>query len=114
MTNYTPNTSNSYLSSDWGNNQAKTTALHIDHLADKASFAIEMLESALRGFDTLEKEIVDLSQSTTPPSREAIRAFAYRIDTHQQQLQDGLGRLKIMMTNIDKATDGIQQTRTSW
>lgn len=54
---FTPDPSPNYMSSDWGN--SKQTALHIDHLADKAKFAIEMLESALKGFDTIEKEIVD-------------------------------------------------------
>lgn len=111
---YTPDPTPNYMSSDWGNNQTKQTAQHIDHVADKAKFAIEMLESALKGFDTIEKEIIDASQSTNPPSRETIRAFAYRIDTHQQQLQDGLSRLKKMMEDIDKVTDTIQRPKTSW
>lgn len=103
-----------YMTSDWGSSKTKETALKIDHIADKAEFAIEMLESALRGFDTLEKEIVDMSNSTTMPSREQVRAIAYRIDTHQNQVSDGLNRLKYMMKDVDKATDNIQGVRTSW
>jgi hypothetical protein len=111
---YTPPTSPNYMSSDWGTTKTRETALKIDHVADKAKFAIEMLESALRGFDAIEKEIVDASQSTIPPSREALRAFAYRIDTYQKQVQDGLTRLKQMMVDIDHITDHIQSPKTSW
>jgi hypothetical protein len=112
---YTPPTiSPNYMTSDWGSSKTKETTMKIDHIADKAQFAIEMLESALRGFDTIEKEIVDLSNSSQMPSRESIRAFAYRIDTHQKQVQDGLERIKQMMLDIDKATDGIQSYKTSW
>ncbi|WP_410983227.1 hypothetical protein [Bacillus cereus] len=111
---YTPNPSPNYMSSDWGTYNTKTTALKIDHVADKAKFAIQMLESALKGFDTIEKEIIDASQSTNPPSRESIRAFAYRIDSCQNQLQNGLSQLKQMMEDIDKTTDTIQQSKTSW
>jgi translation initiation factor 2 alpha subunit (eIF-2alpha) len=115
MSDYTPNTTSpNYMSSDWGNSQAKYTAMNIDHVADKAKFAIEMLESALKGFDTIEKEIVDASNASNPITREGLRAFAYRVDTHQNQVQDGLNRLKQMMNDIDKATDGIQRQRTSW
>jgi hypothetical protein len=106
----TPN----YMTSDWGSSKTKETALKIDHIADKAQFAIEMLESALRGFDTIEKEIVDISNATQMPSREQIRAFAYRVDTHQKQVQDGLERLKQMMRDVDRATDNIQAVKTSW
>lgn len=114
MNSYVPPTSTpNYMSSDWGSSKTKETALKIDHIADKAEFAIEMLESALRGFDTLEKEIVDLSNASQMPSREQIRAFSYRIDTHQNQLQDGLSRLKQMMKDVDRATDNIQP-KTSW
>ncbi|CAM4242537.1 hypothetical protein BAMA_03140 [Bacillus manliponensis] len=111
---YTPKPTPNYMSSDWGTSNAKTTALKIDHVADKAKFAVQMLESALKGFDTIEKEIIDASESTTPPTRESIRAFAYRIDTCQNQLQDGLTQLKQMMEDIDKTTDTIQQSKTSW
>jgi hypothetical protein len=108
MSDYTPPNSPNYMSSDWGNYRTQHTANNIDHISDKAKFAIEMLETALRGFDTIEKEIVDVAQSQNLPSREQIRAFAYRIDTHQNQVQDGLNRLKQMMVDIDKATDNIQ------
>lgn len=115
MNSYVPPTSTrNYMTSDWGSSTTKETALKIDHLADKAQFAIEMLESALRGFDTLEKEIIDISNASTMPSREQIRAFAYRIDTHQNQLGDGLQRLKKMMHDVDKATDPIQGVKTGW
>jgi hypothetical protein len=115
MTNYNPNPkSPNYMSSDWGNSNTKMTAFHIDAISDKAKFAIEMLESALKGFDTIEKEIVDASNATNPISREGLRAFAYRVDTHQNQVADGLKRLKQMMDDIDKSTDQIQNQRTSW
>lgn len=112
--NYNPPTAPNYMTSDWGSSTTKETALKVDFIADKAKFAIEMLQTALAGFDTIEKEIIDASQATAPPSRETIRAFAYRIDTHQKQVQDGLDRLKLMMTDIDNATDRIQTPKTSW
>lgn len=115
MGSYTPPTQPvNYMTSDWGGTKSKETALKIDHIADKAQFAIEMLESALRGFDTIEKEIIDISNATQLPSREAIRAFAYRIDTHQNQVSDGLQRLRAMMVDVDRATDGIQGVRSGW
>jgi len=114
MSNYSPPPFPNYLSSDWGQSQAKYTAMNIDHIADKARFAIDMLESVLKAFDVIEKEIVDASQSSVPPSREAIRAFAYRIDAQQQQLASGLQHLKQMMVEIDRVTDKIQAPKTDW
>lgn len=112
---YTPSPSTpNYMSSDWGSSQTKYTVQHIDHVADKAKFAIQMLETAVKGLDVLEKEIVDLSNATTIPSRESIRALAYRIDAQQGQVQSGLDHLKNMMSEIDRATDNIQKPRTSW
>jgi hypothetical protein len=111
---YNPNPAPNYMGSDWGSSNVKTTALTIDHVADKAKFAIEMLDTALLGFDTIEKEIVDMSNMSVPPSRESIKALAYRIDSTQNQLKAGLDRLKQMMLEIDHKTDAIQKTRTSW
>ncbi len=114
---YTPPTASpNYMTSDWQNSRTKETAMKIDHIADKAKFAIEMLESALAGFDTIEKEIIDLSNASIQPTREQIRAFAYRIDSNQNQLRDGMNRVKSMMLEVDKATDGIQSqsVRSNW
>lgn len=112
---YTPPTASpNYMNSDWSSSKTKETAMKIDHIADKAKFAIEMLESALAGFDTIEKEIIDVSNATVQPSREQIRAFAYRIDSNQNQLRDGLNRVKSMMQEVDIATDNIQGFRSNW
>jgi hypothetical protein len=102
------------MSSDWGNSQTKYAALNIDHIADKAKFAIEILEASVKAFDSIEKEIVDASNATTPITREGLRAFSYRIDSQQQQLIQGLRQLKQMMDDIDKTTDSIQKQRTDW
>lgn len=114
MSDYTPNPTPNYMSSDWGSTQTKYAALNIDHIADKAKFAIEILETSVKAFDSIEKEIVDASQATNPITREGLRAFSYRIDAQQQQLIQGLQQLKQMMTDIDKATDTIQKQRTNW
>lgn len=115
MSNYTPpNQSPNYMTSDWGNSQVKYTAMGIDHLADKAKFAIQMLEVSLSGFDTIEKEIVDASNATTPITREGLRAFSYRIDAQQNQIRQSLSSLKEMMTDIDKVTDHIQKPKANW
>lgn len=114
MSDYTPNPTPNYMSSDWGNTQTKYAALNIDHIADKAKFAVEILEATVKAFDSIEKEIVDASHATTPITREGLRGFSYRIDAQQQQLIQGLQHLKQMMTDIDKATDTIQKQRTSW
>lgn len=109
-----PTTPPNYMTSDWGTSHAKMTAMNIDHLADKAKFAIEILESTLNGFDAIEKEIVDASNATNPITREGLRAFAYRIDTQQNQIKQSLQHLKHMMIDIDKTTDKIQAPKTSW
>jgi hypothetical protein len=114
MSDYTPKPTPNYLSSDWGSLQSKLTTLNIDHIANKAKFAIEILETSVRAFDAIEKEIVDASNASVPITREGLRAFSYRIDAQQQQLMHGLKKLKQMMDDIDKATDTIQKQRTDW
>ncbi|WP_028777419.1 hypothetical protein [Shimazuella kribbensis] len=114
MSDYTPKPTPNYMSSDWGSNQTKLATLNIDHIADKAKFAIEILEASVKAFDSLEKEIVDASHATNPITREGLRAFSYRIDTQQQQLIQGLQHLKQMMDDIDKTTDSIQKQKTNW
>lgn len=114
MSDYTPNPVPNYMSSDWGNTQTKYAALNIDHIADKAKFAVEILEASVKAFDSIEKEIVDASNATNPITREGLRAFSYRIDAQQQQLLQGLKHLKQMMNEIDKATDSIQKPKTTW
>jgi translation initiation factor 2 alpha subunit (eIF-2alpha) len=113
--NYRPPTqSPNYMTSDWGSSQTKYAAMNIDHVADKAKFAIQMLDSVVNGFDIIEKEIVDASNATNPITREGLRAFAYRIDGQQNQIKEALQHLKHMMDDIDRKTDSIQGQRTSW
>lgn len=118
MSDYTPPTGNTnYMNSGsgWGNTQqTKHVALQVDFLADKAKFAIEMMEAALAGFDTIEKKIIDVSNSQVMPTPETIRAFAYDIDTNQKQLQAGLARVKEMMVDINRSTDAIQTPGKGW
>jgi DNA repair ATPase RecN len=99
----------------WSTNRTDQTANHIDHIADKASFAIDMINNALIGFDAIEKELMELSSAAMPPQPEALRAIAHRVDSHQKQVQDGLAKLKNFMSEIDRTTDNIQnQSRTGW
>lgn len=116
MNNYTPPVTGNipnYMSS-WGSSQTKEAALKVDHIADKAKFGIEMLSTGLVSVDALEKELIELSNAPHPPTQAQIRSIAHRLDAIQKQLQQGLDRVKEMMNDIDKATDAIQATRTSW
>ncbi|CAH1200532.1 hypothetical protein PAECIP111893_01420 [Paenibacillus plantiphilus] len=114
MSDYTPPVGQSNYNSGWGNNQAKETALKIDHIADKAKFGIEMLGTGLIGIDAIEKELIELSQAPQPPSQVQVRSLAHRLDSHQKQLQQGLDRIKEMMNEIDRETDAIQRPRSGW
>ncbi len=114
MSDYTPPVGQPNYMSGWGNNQAKETALKIDHIADKAKFGIEMLGSGMIGIDALEKELIELSNAPQPPTQTQIRSIAHRLDAHQKQLQQALNRIKEMMNDIDRATDSIQNPRTNW
>lgn len=114
MSDYTPPVGQTNYMSGWGNNQTKETALKIDHIADKAKFGIEMLGTGLMGIDSLEKELIELSNASEPPTQVQIRSIAHRLDSHQKQLQQALERIKDMMNDIDKATDFIQKPRTNW
>lgn len=99
----------------WNTNHTSHTADKIDHIADKASFAVDMINNALIGFDGIEKELMELSSAAAPPQPETLRAIAHRVDTYQKQVQDGLVKLKHFMQDIDRTTDNIQnQSRTGW
>ncbi|MBW7477635.1 hypothetical protein K0T92_23215 [Paenibacillus oenotherae] len=114
MSDYTPPVGQPNYISGWGNNQAKETALRIDHIADKAKFGIEMLGTGLIGIDAIEKELIELSNAPQPPSQAQMRSIAHRLDSHQKQLQQALDRIKDMMNDIDRETDSIQRPRSSW
>ncbi|MGO4540842.1 hypothetical protein [Paenibacillus sp. 2TAB19] len=114
MSDYTPPVGQNNYMGGWGNQQAKETALRIDHLADKAKFGIEMLGTGLIGIDALEKELIELSNAPQAPTQVQIRSLAHRLDSHQKQLEQGLNRIKDMMNDIDRATDSIQGPRTNW
>lgn len=111
---YTPPVGdNSYLN-NWSNHNTQHTANKIDHIADKAAFAIEMLQNALIGFDALEKELIETSNAPHPPQSQTLRSYAHRIDTNQKQLQDGLNKIKQLMSEIDNTTNQIQNPRGTW
>lgn len=114
--NYTPPTGqNTNYMNGWDTNRTNQTATHIDHIADKASFAIDMINNALIGFDGIEKELIELSLASMPPQPHNLKALAHRIDTNQKQVQDGLAKLKTLMSDIDKTTDTLQnRPRTGW
>ncbi|MDR4982517.1 hypothetical protein CN491_23930 [Bacillus cereus] len=101
----TPN----YMNGGWNTHQTSRTADKVDHIADKASFAVDMINNALIGFDGIEKELMELSSASNPPQPETLRIMAHRIDTYQKQVQNGLFNLKKFMEDIDKATDNIQR-----
>lgn len=106
----------SYLSNtsaDWGNSQVKYTAQNIDHLADKAKFGLEMLDSTLHSFGSVRKEIVDASNAQHPITREGLRSYAYRIEALENQLREATSRVKTTLTEIDLATDKIQH-KSGW
>lgn len=115
MSDYTPPVGSSNYMNNWGsNNQAKETALKIDHIANKAKFGIEMLNTGLIGIDSIEKELIEISGAHEPPTQVQIRSIAHRLDAHQKQLQQALERIKDMMNDIDRETDAIQKPRSSW
>lgn len=114
MGDYSPGTSPNYMASDWGNSQAKYTALNIQHVTSKAEFAISMLEGVVNGFDGIEKEIIDASNASVPITREGLRAFAYRVDTQQGQIKQSLDQLKQMLNEIKNSSGTIQSQKTSW
>lgn len=114
MSNYQANPTPNYMTSDWGSSQQKLTAMQTNHIADKAQFAITMIESVVNHFDTIEKEIVDMSNSTVQPTREGIRAFSYRIDAQQSQIKEALRHLKEMLSEVKETTNKAQQSRMTW
>lgn len=117
MSNYNPQPSgSSLLSSDWGGTTTKYVAQDIHHVADKVQFALQILKGVVNGSDVIEKEIIDLSNSSSdiPPSRESIRAFAYRIDGQQGQINQVIDQLEQMMNDINRSTDAIRHTRSGW
>lgn len=117
MSNYVPpvNSIPNYMSS-WGNysTPAQQTANKIDHIADKAHFALEMLDTVIQGMDALEKELVEMSNLPHPPNSHMIRSIAHRMDAQQQQLKQVTHHVKHFMGDIDRATDVIQTNRASW
>lgn len=114
MSGYTPPNQPNYMSSDWGGQQQKMTAMNIQHVIDKGQFAISMLEGVVNGFDTIERKIVDASNATTPISREGLRGFAYDIDAQQNQIKQTLEQLKQMLGEIKSTTGTMGQQRTNW
>lgn len=116
MSDYTPPVGSTGYMSGWGNNnnQAKETALKIDHIASKAKFGIEMLSTGLIGIDAIEKELIEMSGGSEPPTQVQIRSIAHRLDAHQKQLQQALERINDMLSDIDRETDAIQKPRSKW
>lgn len=105
----TPVSTSNYM--NWGNN--KMTMHTIDMIADKVAFAVDMINSALLGFDAIEKELVALASQPTPPQPVMLTAIAGRVDTNQQQVMQGLLKIKEMMVEIDRATD-TAKAKTGW
>ena len=105
----------SYMNnSGWGyNSPQQMTANHVDHIADKMSIGIDMVNNTLIGIDEIGKELIALAGGQTPPKPEQLRAIAGRLDTYQNQIRDGLNKVKEMAKEIDKVTDNIQQS-PSW
>lgn len=104
----------SYLDSGWGySSPQQATANHVDHIADKMAFGIDMVSNTVIGIDEIEKELLALASAQTPPRPEQLRAIAGRLDTYQNQIKDGLNKVKAMAKEIDLATDKIQQ-HPSW
>jgi hypothetical protein len=117
MSDYTPpvgQASTNYMSG-WGtNSQTKSTAKDISHIADKSEFAVDMIENALIGFDAIEKELMELSSSSVPPTPEMLRIIAHRIDTNQKQVQKGLEKVKEFQKDIAKNSSVIQNPNAGW
>jgi hypothetical protein len=107
---YTPPVGqNGYMTSGWGaGSQTALTARDIEHIADKAGFAVDMIENALTNFDAIEKELMELSGSSVPPTPEGLRIIAHRIDTAQKQVQQGLAKVKEFQGDIAKTTSTLQ------
>lgn len=115
MTNYSAQpTGANLLSSDWGNTNTRFVAQDIRHVADKVQFALQILKGVVDGSDIIEKEIVDASNATNPITREGLRAFAYRIDGQQSQINQVITQLEQMMVDINTSTQNIQGVRSGW
>ncbi|MEK1828795.1 hypothetical protein AAAC51_06500 [Priestia megaterium] len=112
---YTPpvNHSPNYMS-DWGTSTTKHAAMKIEHTADKAAFAVDLLNTALAGFDGIEKELIEISNSPHPPQPHTIRTIAHRIDTHQKQVYDGLEHIRHFMSQIERTSDNLARPRNTW
>ncbi|MFE4029229.1 hypothetical protein ACFX4N_24030 [Priestia sp. YIM B13551] len=99
---------------DWSTSPTKHAAMKIEHTADKAAFAVDILNSAVTGFDAIEKELIEMSNSPHPPQPHHVRTIAHRIDTHQKQVQDGLEHIKRFMHEIERTSDHLGKPRTTW
>lgn len=111
----TPNnfeTMGNYMTSGWGGGATpqQMTAHKIDAQADKVDFVVEMLQNALLGFDAIEKELVALSNAPVPPTPSQLVVLAQRVDSNQQQVMQGLGKIRDLMSRIDRETDNIQKS----
>lgn len=117
MSDYTPPIGNgapNYMGG-WGNTTpTKMAANHIDHIADKAKFALEMLNTFLSGLDSVEKELVTIASAPHPPQSAILLGLAHRIDAYQKQGREVSLKLQQMMTEIDQVTNQIQRTTGSW
>jgi hypothetical protein len=109
--NYTPPVGQTNYMSGWGssNNNTKSSAKDIEHTADKTDFAVDMVDNALLAYDSVEKELMEMANASMPPTPEALRALAHRIDNHQQQARMGLLKIKEFQKNIVKSSGTIQQ-----
>lgn len=104
-------TGNNYMTNGWGGaTQQQMTAHKIDAQAEKVAFVVEMLQNALLGFDGIEKELVALSNAPVPPNPSQLVVLAQRVDTNQQQVMQGLNKIRELMTSIDRETDNIQKS----
>jgi len=118
MSQYTPpvgNGNNGYM--DWGggsSNQTRSAANKIDNTAGKVQLIAEMLETALLGFDAIEKELVIIANAPHPPQSHSLHSIAVRVDTNQKQVQMGLEKIKALMSEIDRTTNSIQRPNNTW
>ena len=104
----------SSMNTGW-TNTSQMTAFRIDMIAEKINFVSEMIQQGILAFDDIEEELKNCVRSGTPPQPQQLLSLAGRIDTNQKQIFMGLQKLRELSTDIDKATDKLQNSvTTSW
>ncbi|MGK5510248.1 hypothetical protein [Brevibacillus formosus] len=95
-------------SNGWSNQHTNHVANKVDHLADKISFAVDMVANAAINLDGAQQELLTLANAPYPPQSTQLITLANRIAANKRQIDDGLAKIKEMARTIDQETNQIQ------